>query len=56
MPKTMRILHQGGGAMVPWGWVVFAVIISFLGGMFLFAFLEVSREAENKKRKGNPND
>lgn len=35
--------------MVHWGWVVFAVIISFLAGMFLFAFLEVCREDEKKK-------
>lgn len=39
--------------MVPWGWVVFAVFISFLAGMFLFAFLEVSREdkANNDKKE-----
>ena len=36
-------------AMVHWGWVVFALFAGAIIGMFVFAFLEVSRE--DKKRK-----
>jgi len=35
--------------MVSWGWVVFALFAGVVAGMFLFAFLEVSREDQKKK-------
>lgn len=35
--------------MVHWGWVVFALFAGVVIGMFVFAFLEVSREEEKKK-------
>lgn len=35
--------------MVSWGWVVFALFAGVVAGMFLFAFLEVSREEKDKR-------
>ena len=35
--------------MVPWVWVVFALLAGAIIGMFVFAFLEVSREDKEKE-------
>ena len=35
--------------MVTWGWIPFSFIIGTVFGMVLLAFMEVSRENNNKK-------
>ena len=36
--------------MVHWGWVVIALFAGVMIGMFIFAFLEVSREDRKERR------
>ena len=49
MVLTGRTNDRKDDAMVPWVWVVFALLSGAIIGMFVFAFLEVSREDEKKK-------
>ena len=35
--------------MVHWGWVVFALFVGVVIGMFVFAFLEVSRDDQERE-------
>lgn len=37
--------------MVSWGWIVIALFAGVIFGMFLIAFLEVSREEDQKDGK-----
>lgn len=45
-------LHSfGGDLVVSWAWIPIALVIGFVCGMFAVAFAEVSRHADEKKRK-----
>ncbi len=37
--------------MVHWGWIVIALIVGVVFGMFMIALLEVSREEDQKDGK-----
>jgi len=44
-----QITNRKDDGMVHWAWVLVAAFGGTVFGMFLFAFLEVSREEEKKK-------